>query len=313
MDVQLRGLQVRFGAVEALGGVDLSLEPGRTTVLVGPNGAGKSTLISVLLGLVRPDGGQILANGKEVCSPRRSTTREFRQRLGYLPEAPAFSDNLTGRQVLRFFAAAHGLGARQVESALERVGLTAASSRSVAGYSRGMRQRLGLAVALLSAPDVLVLDEPTGGLDQEGLQVLWSVLEEWRAAGRIVLMSSHELALIERRADQLCVLSRGSVRALGSPEALRRASALPVRIRVEAVDAESATLLAHRLAASGTVSLEGRRVGVSVPPSALLDALRVLDGRGLSLEHLRVEEPGLDEVYQRILEGGPTWHASQAH
>src|SRR5690606_20909685 len=129
----------------------------------------------------------------------------LRERLGYLPEAPALSENLTGRQVMRFFASARGVSSRRVEEVLERVGLAQAAGRSVGGYSRGMRQRLGLGVAILAEPDLLVLDEPTGGLDQQGLTLLWSVLAEWRERGRTVLVTTHDLALIERRADQLYV------------------------------------------------------------------------------------------------------------
>ena len=303
MDVRIEDVAVSFGPVQALRGVSLTLTPGHTTVLVGPNGAGKSTLMSVVLGLVRPDGGRILANGAEVASPRRTTTREFRARLGYMPESVAFSENLTGRQVLRFFAAAHGLPASRVEDTLERVGLAHAGNRGVGGYSRGMRQRLGLGVAVVAAPDLLVLDEPTGGLDQEGLDLLWDVIREWRAAGRIVLLSTHELALIERRADTVCVLAHGLVKAMGPPDALRRQVGLPVRVRLELEPDQDAGDLRHRLerAAPGHVHLDGRRLDVTVKPEELLAVLRSLDGDARAVSHVRVEEPGLDEVYQRIL------------
>src|SRR5690606_1751880 len=127
---------------------------------------------------------------------------------------------------------------------------TAAADRAVRGYSRGMRQRLGLGVALLSEPELLVLDEPTGGLDQEGLGVLWSVLDEWRAAGRTVVMSTHDVASVERRADEVVVLQAGRVRAHGSPDALRRSSALPVRVRMRFGRPASAEGLARRLDAA---------------------------------------------------------------
>jgi Cu-processing system ATP-binding protein len=232
MKLVIDRIAVRFGGVRALGGVSLELSPGEITVIAGPNGSGKSTLMSVILGLIRPDDGQLTADGRLVCSPRQLSSPWFRERLGYLPEAVAFAETLTGRQILRFFAMARGIPRRRIEEVLERVGLANAASRVVGGYSRGMRQRLGLGCAILHAPEVLVLDEPTGGLDQQGLTVLWEVLREWREAGRVVLMSSHELALIERRVDRVVVLVDGRLAAAGTPEELRERSALPAVARI---------------------------------------------------------------------------------
>src|SRR5690606_31237042 len=137
------------------------------------------------------------------------------------------------REVVAFFASARGAPRARVAAVLERVGLEGASRRAVRGYSRGMRQRLGLAVALVASPDILVLDEPTGGLDQDALVLLWSVLDEWRAAGRIVLLASHEIALLERRVDRLALLASGRLVAEGTPAALRRSARLPLRVHFE--------------------------------------------------------------------------------
>ncbi len=232
MDIVIDNLAVHYGAVRALDGVDIAFQPGHTSVLVGPNGAGKSTLMSVLLGLVRPTFGRVLANNRIVANPERETSISLRESLGYLPEAVAFSDNLSGRQILRFFASARGLPRSRADEVLERVGLTHAATRRVAGYSRGMRQRLGLGVAIVSTPELLILDEPTSGLDQQGLTLLWDVLAEWREHGRTVILSTHELALIERRADQVFVLMEGKVRAHGTPQELRSGSSLPETTRV---------------------------------------------------------------------------------
>ncbi|MFT4627701.1 MAG: Cu-processing system ATP-binding protein [Myxococcota bacterium] len=232
MDVSVDRLVVDFGTVCALDGVSLDLRAGQVAVLAGPNGAGKSTLLSVLLGLIAPDRGEVRVNGRVVASKGRHAALWVREHLGYLPESVHFSENLSGRQVLRFFALARGIKFSQVEDTLDRIGLSRAAGRRVVTYSRGMRQRLGLGVAILSNPELLVLDEPTGGLDQQGLALLWEVLDEWRAAGRMVVMSSHELALVERRADRVHVLVDGKLRASGTPPELREQSGLPTEMRI---------------------------------------------------------------------------------
>ncbi len=304
MNVSLSGIVVQFGKVTALSGVDLDLQAGEVAVLAGPNGAGKSTLMSVLLGLVEPDAGHLVVDGVDLLEAGARAHRQFRADLGYLPEAVAFAENLTGRQVMRFFAMARGVKRARISAVLERVGLGEASHRAVRGYSRGMRQRLGLGVAILSEPDLLVLDEPTGGLDQQGLSLLWDVLKEYKDAGRRVLMSSHDLTLIERRADCVHILSAGKVKASGTPDMLRRLAGLAVRVRVELQDPSRMEGLAGSLSEDlmVPVDLGEREVGLSIPPSALFQMFRTVEGQDAEVSQLRVEEPGLDAVYERLLE-----------
>lgn len=305
MRIEIDQLRVRFGTVQAIDGVTIPFEPGEVAVLAGPNGAGKSTLFSVLLGLVTPDDGRILVDGVDVLAGKLRARMAFRHRLGYLPESVAFSENLTGRQVMTFFARARGVSKSRREEVLSLVGLAGPAGRPVRGYSRGMRQRLGLGIAILSEPELLVLDEPTGGLDQEGLSLLWDVLAEWRAAGRTVLVSTHDLALVERRADRVHVLSRGRVVASGSPDSLRQQTQLPVHVSVELGDLGRAEELAGQLSERLGVPVDLGRGGlrVEVAPADLLDAVRALDRFDGAVAGMRVEEPGLDEVYQRLLEG----------
>ncbi len=305
MKLELRNTRVRFGAIQALDGVDLDFSPGEVSVLVGPNGAGKSTLFGVLLGLVRPDRGELLADGVPVLSGSRRTRMQFRQRLGYLPESVAFSENLTGRQVMRFFARARGVAAARVDDVLSRVGLAGPSERPVRGYSRGMRQRLGLGIAILAQPELLILDEPTGGLDQEGLTLLWGLLEEWRAAQRVVIISTHDLALIERRADQIHVLSRGRVIASGTPDDLRKITQLPVQVSLQLGSVEQARRTAEVLGRNLGISVasSGLEVELSIARERLVPLIRAVDQpRADSLLDLRVREAGLDDVYQRLLD-----------
>ena len=300
--LELRDVSVHFGRVHALHGVSLELKAGEVMMLVGPNGAGKSTLMNVLLGLVRADKAELLVDGKH----RSLVGDGIKESVGYLPEAVAFAESLTGRQVLRFFAWARGVSGKRIDAVLARVGLTDAQSRSVRGYSRGMRQRLGLGVAILSEPRLLVLDEPTGGLDQEGLSVLWSVLEEWREKERLVLLATHDLALLERRVDCICLVSNGRVKAIGTPGALRLRAGIPHRVTFELQPNANgrADGLVEAMGEAGVVPFarDDARLVVEVTPDRLLPLMSVQARYPDVIAQLRVEEPQLDEVYERLLE-----------
>jgi Cu-processing system ATP-binding protein len=299
-NVCVRGASVRFGSVDALDDVTLDLEAGHAQLLAGPNGAGKSTLIKVLLGLVRPDFATF-----EVDAERVAVDNEWKQHIGYLPESVAFSEVLSGRQLLRFFAQARGVASERIDGVLERVGLADARKRAIRGYSRGMRQRLGLAVAILSTPQLLILDEPTSGLDQEGLQVLWSVIDEWRANKRIVLISSHDLALMERRVDEICLLRAGRVIAHGTASDLRKTAGLPHRIFLEVSDPDDprVALLCTAIGKWGRARVERSELGVlaAVPGDGVLELMKIQGGFPGLVTGVRVEEPTLDLVYEKLL------------
>lgn len=297
---ELRDVTVRFGKLAALEGFALELVAGGVALLAGPNGAGKSTLIRVLLGLVTPDSGRLVLDGREV---RVDST--LKTRLGYLPESVAFADALTGREVVSFFAQARGVARARIAVVLERVGLSHAADRAVRGYSRGMRQRLGLAVAILHEPELLVLDEPTGGLDQDGLTTLWSVLDEWRAAKRIVLLASHEIALLETRVEDVCLLSSGRVVARGTPHELRGRVGLPLRVRLETAPREVSVLAEYvdavRRLEGVTLVEAGAALEVIVAPRQLLELLALNARHQGVVCDLRVQEPPFDEVYRALL------------
>jgi len=298
--VVLEDVSVSFGKLRALSEVSVRAEAGQVMMLAGPNGSGKSTLLRVLLGLVHPDTGGLLVDGHAT-----HVNRRFKEQLGYLPEAVAFSENLSGQQVLRFFAHARAVGRKRVDAVLERVGLSHAAKRRVRGYSRGMRQRLGVAVAILTEPALLVLDEPTGGLDQEGLDVLWSVLSEWREKERVVIMATHDLTLVERRVDSVCVLDAGRRVAFDSPSGLRRSVGLPLTVTFDVV-AERIDEVAERIERWGRAELD-RKEGVVRVAVSTEDLLALMDLRANlpgAVRSLRVEEPGMDEVYEALLRRG---------
>ena len=215
-------LRVRFlsgqADVIALDGLSLSVPIGSVVGFLGPNGAGKTTAIHVLLGFQQATSGSAFLFGRDVREPIA------RQRIGYLPEHPDVYRFLTGREMLRFAGRLCGLSGNRLQSrvatVLEEVDLSTAADRRIAGYSRGMRQRICLAQALIHEPDLLILDEPTGGLDPIGRAQIRRIIGNWRTQGKTVFFSSHELSEVELVCDQVCILARGRVVAQGAPSAL---------------------------------------------------------------------------------------------
>ncbi len=298
----LKAISVRFGKVQALRSTSIEVDAGEVVLLAGPNGAGKSTLIHVLLGLVRPGAGTLSVDGKT-----RRVDNAFKEQLGYLPEAVAFAENLSGLQVTRFFARARGVKRGRVDEVLKRVGLADAAKRAVRGYSRGMRQRLGLGLSILSEPALLILDEPTGGLDQEGLKVLWSILDEWRKKDRMALIASHDLTLMEQRVDRICLMAGGQVRAFDTPSALRREADLPVRVRFTLANgagpdlAEKIEAWTEESRVARSIELSAEELTVEVRATELVALMDLRAALPDAVTAMRVEEPGLDVVYEHIL------------
>lgn len=216
--IRYEGFTKRFGAVTAVSGLDLEVGRGETLALIGPNGSGKTTTLKAALGLVRPTAGRVLVDGQDVSSRGRAA----RARLGYLPQRLAFPEGCTPREVMRLYARLRGAGREEAERLLERVGLTDAADRAIEGFSGGMRQRLGLAVALLGEPAALILDEPTAALDLTGALMVREVIQKIRAEGMTVLLSSHDLGEVAALADRVAVFAGGRLVAVGRPADLAR-------------------------------------------------------------------------------------------
>ncbi len=211
--LQFRSIEKRYGPVQALAGVDLSVEPGSVLALLGPNGAGKSTLFSCLLGLVRPTRGEIQLRG-------RSITAADRYRFGYLAERIALYPQRTVLENGLFFARLKNQPAAELECQLKRVGLYAVQGRPVRHLSKGMLQRLGLAIALCGQPELLVLDEPFNGLDPALVDGLQRFLREETARGATLLISTHTMSAVEPLATHVAILLQGRLAASGTLDAL---------------------------------------------------------------------------------------------
>lgn len=261
--VEVRGLAKTYGGrfgrrQEALRGVDLRLEPGTAYGVIGPNGAGKTTFIKAILGLVQPSAGEVALLGGDPSDPSR------RARVGYLPERLVLPGSFDARGTLESVARLKGLGnpRPEIDALLERVGLAGAGRRRVREYSKGMRQRLGLAAALLGRPDLLVLDEPTDGLDPLGRVEVRSILAGEVARGAAVLLNSHLLSETERVCGHVGVLVAGRMVREGAIDDLLAPKGR-WRLRFERARVEA--LLAAGLAAAedGSFTFEGDAEGLN--------------------------------------------------
>jgi ABC-2 type transport system ATP-binding protein len=214
--IAARGLAKRYGRIDALHDLTLRVAPGECLGFLGPNGAGKSTAVKVLLGLVRPTGGDAELLGRPLGD------RATRRRIGYLPELFRYPEWLSAREVLAFHARLLRLAGapRAIDTVLDEVGLRARADDRVAAYSKGMQQRLGLAVALLGDPELVFLDEPTSALDPLGRSDVRALIERLRARGTAVFLNSHLLGEVERVCDRVCVVDRGRVVVEGTIDAL---------------------------------------------------------------------------------------------
>jgi len=204
--ITVNGLRKRFGATLALDGMTFAVRPGQVTAFVGPNGAGKSTTMRVILGLDAPDAGDALIDGR----PYRTLRTPLRH-VGSLLDAAALQPGRTARNHLLWLAHSQGLAGRRVDEVLDLVGLRSAARRRASGFSLGMRQRLGIAAAMLGDPPALMLDEPFNGMDPEGIIWVRRFLRSLAAEGRAVLVSSHLMSELQDTADQLVVVGRGKV------------------------------------------------------------------------------------------------------
>ncbi|WP_026415139.1 ATP-binding cassette domain-containing protein [Actinomadura oligospora] len=202
--IEVEGLCKRYGAVSAVDDLSFTARPGVVTGFLGPNGAGKSTTMRVMLGLASPDAGRALVGGRRYAELDRPLCQ-----VGALLETAAPHRGRSGYAHLLWLARSQRIGARRVREVLELVGLADAGRRRVGGYSQGMRQRLGLAAALLGDPAIVILDEPSNGLDPEGIRWLRGLLRGLASEGRTVLVSSHLIGEVARTADRLVVVARG--------------------------------------------------------------------------------------------------------
>jgi ABC-2 type transport system ATP-binding protein len=289
--ITLRGLTKRYGEVVAVDDLTVDVEPGRVTGFLGPNGAGKSTTMRMLLGLDRPTSGAALVDGRQV----RELAEPLR-RVGALLDAGAVHPGRTGRDHLRVAARSNGIPLRRVDDVLGIVGLESAADRRIRGWSLGMRQRLGVAAALLGDPPVLLFDEPMNGLDLDGVRWVRRLVRGLADEGRTVLVSSHLMSEMQQTADQLVVVGRGRLLADASIEqVLRGEGRQQVRVRTPA-----ATGFAAVLSAAGLVVLPVDDRELIVEGAATERVGDLAHEHGLVLHGLAEVSGSLEQAYLEL-------------
>ena len=293
--IQVRGVSKHYGAIHAVDGVDLTVQQGEIFGLIGHNGAGKSTLFKMMLGLTEPSAGEILINGTSVTG---KDFRQTRRQLGYLPENVVLYDNLSGIETLKFFARLKGAPLEQCAPTLERVGLAHALNRPLREYSKGMRQRLGFAQALLGKPRVLFLDEPTNGLDPQAIRDFYVTLRGLRDTGVTIIITSHILAELQERVDRLAIMSAGKIQALGSVAQLREQMQMPLTFTLQLAP-QDVVLAQDALGQLPGVTCTARSEGLTVssPRSGKMEVLAALSHLGSKLIDLSMQEPSLEDVF----------------
>ena len=297
--IELDGVEKSFGDVRALRGLDLDVRDGEIFGFLGPNGAGKSTTINVLLDFIRPDAGSVQVLGRDA----RDDSVAVRERTGVLPEGFDVYDRLTAREHVQFAIDSKGAD-DDPYPLLERVGLAEDAGRKAGGFSTGMRQRLALAMALVGDPELLVLDEPSSGLDPNGARELREIVEREAADGTTVFFSSHILGQVEAVCDRVGIIREGELVAVDTIEGLREnvGGGSTLVVEVDSVPEDAA----HRLKSLDGVSevtVDGTTLRITCEDDVKMDAVSELETLGADVSDFSTEEAPLEDLFAAYTEG----------
>ncbi|NOR42033.1 MAG: ATP-binding cassette domain-containing protein [Gammaproteobacteria bacterium] len=299
--ISLDAVSKRYGTETVVSDVSFNIQSGECIVLVGHNGAGKTTLMKMMLGLTRPTSGNVEVLG---ANPANNSKIAQHKTLGYLPESVAFYDAMTGSEVLAFYARLKDVSKTACENLLEVVGLEHAAKRRIGTYSKGMRQRLGLAQAMLGSPQLLFLDEPTTGLDPSLRHQFYELIDALHKEGATSVISSHALNEVEARASRFIIMKSGALIASGTLEELYQQASLPVRLKVSVTPGE-APGVAERLGSEVTISkVNNQSLSLSCFDDDKMPLIRRITDLGDVVNDLQIMPPKLDEVYNHFMNGG---------
>ncbi|MGQ9700099.1 MAG: ABC transporter ATP-binding protein [Candidatus Bipolaricaulaceae bacterium] len=290
--LRVSALRKHYGQVRAVDGISFSVEAGTIFALLGPNGAGKTTTVEIIEGLRTPDSGEIELFAVKL---RKTVPPELRARMGVMLQEGGFEPYFRVREVLTLFASFFPRTLPK-EELLEVVGLKEKARALVRTLSGGQKKRLALAVALLNAPELLILDEPTTGLDPQGRRHIWTILAGLKAQGKTVFLTAHYLEEAEALSDWVCIMDHGRIVAEGTPRALISSLGMASFVEFELPEALSADL---SQAFPGRVQRDGNRVTVQLDDlvSGLSKLFSWAEGEGLELRHLLVRQPNLEDVF----------------
>jgi len=297
--IRFREFTKAFGSIVAVDRLSLDVRAGEVVALLGPNGSGKTTSLKAAAGLIAPTSGDVHVGDP----PGPAFNPRFRGGCSYLPQKVSFPDALTGREVLEFYRSLRGVEAARVDAVLRFASLNGAAGRTVATYSGGMVQRLGLAVAVLAEAPVLLLDEPTAALDPDGLCAFYGVVEQRRAKRQSVLFTSHQLGDVERLADRIAVLVGGRLAGVFSQRHLadRLAERGVMRVRLDACP-EDLVARVRQVAPEAVWAAEQGQLIVPAPAAMRPTVLDLIRDRGVEIRGLTAEEGRLDAFYRELVE-----------
>ncbi|QLG49756.1 ABC transporter ATP-binding protein [Natrinema halophilum] len=294
--IDINGVTKRYGSETALDGLDLTVERGEIYGFLGPNGAGKSTTINLILDFIRPTDGEVRVFDLDA----QSESLEIRERTGILPEGAELYDRLTGRQHVEF-AIESKAADDDPDALLERVGIADAAEKKAGGYSKGMSQRLMLATALVGDPDLLILDEPSTGLDPNGAREMREIIREEKSRGATVFFSSHVLGQVEAVCDRVGILRDGDLIAEDTVEGLRDSMPTQTQLRVtldQSPDASSAVIDAvEALDGVSSVTPDGRTLVVACESDAKTRVLQTIEDHDVTVEDFETGESSLEELF----------------
>ena len=300
--IQVRELSKTYDSVKAVQNVSFTVRKGEIFGFLGPNGAGKTTTIKSILGLIQPDAGYISINGYNITKD----SKKAKESIGYLPEKVAFYDNLTAYQNLCFYADIKHVSRDACKPLIQEFGLEKASNKKVGNFSKGMKQRLGMARAILGNPSILILDEPSNGLDPRGVALVRRKILQMKEDNTTVFISSHILSEIQAVCDRVAIINKGVIVAEDSVENLGAKLKLKPRILIELENPSNEIIEAIRKTpgVEDITILDKKKIEVICNAEVKAKVILTIEKKGGIILNLQTKEPSLEEVFLRYTEGG---------